>query len=491
MGERSADSGLRSKQKRRVLRLPQIAKDPLKYFRPVNEAPTTAYCPLGVSSANRAAHKHLMDQAANRVAVDPDFALVNLPSAAKFRVRRKSWVTPPLTPRGDSVDVEGNVIPSELTKTYLSVLARSEDYNRRMILRAESERARRFSAKHDAMCNFASEWADRFEDVFRAELEARTCAGEEECELRVELMLRQAKGALIARRYEDVPPRCALLERQQPQCLTSEVMSSEFVLEIRHRSNLELSIFAAVFDKEYRILGVATQVDWVKSASGLVSIRGTEAYRRDRGNLYVQLALQFKLEHLPPHATRVIFGMLNASSVNATFSQLQRCWCTFKAPSSSPSSLVQKAKGAAVFDDLYAHRIEPTPYGSLLVSSLTRTGDSSWWYTVHDQGFHDVRHATKFAVNFSNLMCHGTTPLEQLVAQHYARVELQNLLFWEEIGRAHIELCSFDRRPRFGPRHRPAVYRVTSLRALVDSPMKKPAPPAGRPSPRIAPRPIG
>lgn len=142
-----------------------------------------------------------------------------------------------------------SVTPNELTLTYMRVLAHSEDFARRAVLRSESRAADQLTKQCNRLREVVHSVLGQFRAIVEEEQSRRDVVVDDEQRSRGRVEALSTRNAEAAKRHEDVRPTCLVLGKHQSVHI-DPFHCEGLVVEVRWRGGVELSIHALVFDDE-------------------------------------------------------------------------------------------------------------------------------------------------------------------------------------------------------------------------------------------------
>lgn len=272
-----------------------------------------------------------------------------------------------------------DVVPNELTLTYLKVLQRSEDYNRRAV---DHDRTRFMNATSKPWRQLNDHVADilqQFQMINDTETDDREEVVDEEQHARSSLVRACVASHAAAKRHEDVRPTCPIIASGQRVHLDPSAAQG-IVAEVRWRGGADPMFTAIVLDENSKAIGVASPTDIVKGPESTIAIRqfGALSGAVALGAGGSRDCFQICLNNLHKRAHRVVIALLCRRGAD-TLNGLQRCWLT----------LHEQGVGAGEKSkELYACRgLDSGPYGAIVLASLTRRTSDVWLFGCLNEAF--------------------------------------------------------------------------------------------------------
>lgn len=258
---------------------------------------------------------------------------------------------------GDGVDDgtnnNGNATAplDELTRTYLGVLVRSEDFARRQIAKAEAATAATVGRACAEAHAEVGRWLAAFAALRGREDAARSAASEEEIAARARLATAAARDFRHSRLSEEVFPRCPSLGPASSGAVP-QASRGAVLVDVRWRGETALSLAVLSFDSAGRFLGAAAGGDTVRChGSGLPLVRCWGEYRFTGAGVVgsrasVELLLHNAEDAQAPgtseraaaaRAHRFVFCVFNESKPGAPLAGVSRCYLTVRVPTNAPA----------------------------------------------------------------------------------------------------------------------------------------------------------
>jgi hypothetical protein len=272
---------------------------------------------------------------------------------------------------------------SELTLTYVGILQRSEDFNRRAILRDESTRRAKMERIMNEFNILVPQLLGQRRSVIQQEAMLRNLNVEEYYDALGKLEAQERIGLQMAHRREGSKPQCHIVPQGKGLMISESGLERSFV-ELSWRGGVDLQFIAVVLDVRGLLVGVATSGEGVRTKGRLLLLRPLLDYDGNCGNGSGGSHMTFQA---------------NLSSCAVNIDKIVFCIC----PRGSSESLRNLKQAWVTISDMYESRQRQLftvacpsvrVSGFLMVASLRRRGDAWQFYNESRSVAGHRRHQT-------------------------------------------------------------------------------------------------
>lgn len=258
---------------------------------------------------------------------------------------------------------------TELTLTYVGILQRSEDFNRRAMMRDELSRRSRMQVLMDQFNCLVPLLLGLRNAVFQQETTIRNQLILECTETSARLEVLEKTGRQLARRREGSKPQCHILARGKGSMITESARERSYV-EFCWRGGVDLGMIAVVLDDRGGVVGVATSGEGVRTKGRLLLLRPLLDYDGNCGNGSggSRMTFQLNLSSCPVNVAKIVFCVCPRGA-SESLRNLRQSWVTI----SDWYDGQQRQLLTVSCPPLDVH-------GSLVVASLRRRHDTAWQF---------------------------------------------------------------------------------------------------------------
>ncbi|CUG16299.1 Hypothetical protein, putative [Bodo saltans] len=254
---------------------------------------------------------------------------------------------------------------TELTMTYVGILQRSEDFNRRAMQRDETARRTKMEKVMSELNIFVPLLLTQRRTVIQQEALLRNQSVSEYFDSLGKLEAQERVGLQMARRREGSKPLCHVVPQGKGLMISESGLERSFV-ELSWRGGVDLQFIAVVLDVRGLVVGVATSGEGVRTKGRLLLLRPLLDYDGNCGNGSGGSHMTFQA---------------NLSSCAVNIDKIVFCIC----PRGGSESLVNLKQAWVTISDMYDGRQRQlftvacpsfTMNGFLMATSLRRRGDA-------------------------------------------------------------------------------------------------------------------
>lgn len=367
---------------------------------------------------------------------------------------------------GDDAATLRVIAPSELTLTYLKVLQKSEDYNRRVLIRNELQAVTSIARLWAAFTAAVNAFLGKLEELAKLERERRDGITRDEDNARGALLKFRDQGYRVAKRNEDIRPLCPVLGNGNSVLLEPEIANS-LLLEFRWRGGVDLLSSIMVFDDSDRLMVLGSRTEVAKGPHGNVCIKwfGDPNGGRDLGIGGSRDTFHLVLANLPSKARRVVIACFNGTYPGAPLAALSRLWLTLRVP---PAGEVLSMKTPST-RELYACGYPAGgPASCLVVASLVRKTHDTWQFACNNEPFMQMTTAVKLASHLSAFVNDRLAGLNAEMQGSFERLVLLCLSTFEDGFRRTLVLTELSEREALRHAMTPSHSFVDSRRATLE-----------------------
>jgi hypothetical protein len=260
---------------------------------------------------------------------------------------------------------------NELTLTYLKVLQRSEDYNRRSIMQDRSRGLKAAEKPWKKYNEFVAEIIAKFRDVYAQEKALRLRQADDEEKQRQHMHRLADQSHATAKRHEDIRPSCPLIANGQQVHLDPQ-HAYGLTVELRWRGGCDVDLHFFTYDEADRPITVGSKTDIIRGTEGSIGIRqiaASDAFTLGTGGS--RSCFQLNLANLQARTARIVVVAL-AAGRQQQLKSLSRSWLTLYDTGKNPSKLGQ---------ELYASGcLEGGTFSGIVTCSFTRRTGNVWIY---------------------------------------------------------------------------------------------------------------
>lgn len=297
-----------------------------------------------------------------------------IPSPPKVKAVPSRELQPGATQRHS--DGQPTTRLTELTLTYVTILQKSEDFNRRAVKKDESKKRDRLKALMDEFQRIIPVLLGEFYGLLNAEAAERGVNEREWLDGFTKLSAAEASGFAMARRREGSRPQCHILQQGKRSLLTETAVDRCFV-ELSWRGGVDLNLIAVAVDDRNGLFGFATNGEGLRIKGRLMIVRPMSDYDGNCGSGIggSRMTFQVSLSSCPINVSRIAFCVA-PRGFSENLSDLKQCWLTV---SELPIGLTAVKQLFTIFVPSLSFR------GAVLVASLRRRPDrASLWQYVND-----------------------------------------------------------------------------------------------------------
>lgn len=264
---------------------------------------------------------------------------------------------------------------SELTLTYIGIVRRSEDFNRRAIMKDELRLRSSYVELLNAFQHMIPVLQGEMRSFFAQEHNARCAVQRESDDAFSKLAASGEQSFTSARRKEGSRPNCYGLPLFKGAFLSESACERAFV-ELSWRGGVDLTLAAVVVAHSGVVLGVATDGEGVRGKGRVLLVRPLNDYDGNCGNGVggSRITFQLNLNCCPVTVSSIIFVVCPRGN-SQTLSGLRQCWLTV-------SDLSREGE----MRQLLTIFVSPLSfYGVVIAASLRQKSERLWQY-FHEGG---------------------------------------------------------------------------------------------------------
>lgn len=263
---------------------------------------------------------------------------------------------------------------SELTLTYVGILQRSEDFNRRAKMRDEASQRMKMEKIMNEFNVLVPLLLNQRRSILQHEATARSQTVFEYFESISKFESLEKVGLQMAKRREGSKPQCHILPHGKGLMISESALERSFI-ELSWRGGVDVSFIAVVLDVRGAVVGVATNGEGVRTKGRLLLLRPLMDYDGNCGNGAggSRMTFQANLSSCSVNIDKIVF-CISPRGVSESLRNMKQTWVTI--------SDVLDGKQR----QLLTVSCPPVELnGFLIVASLRRRGDTAW------QFFNDTR----------------------------------------------------------------------------------------------------
>jgi hypothetical protein len=286
---------------------------------------------------------------------------------------------------------------NELTRTYLKVLQRSEDYSRRTLQKDRDRSMKNAERPWRRLNEHVLHVLSQFDNVKHTETAARKKLNDEESRARESLHSSEAHSRTDAKRHEDIRPTCPLINDGQSVHLDPK-HANAMTVELRWRGGSDIDLHFFLFDESDRLISVGSRSDIVRGMDSTVGIRQVSAVNATPlGTGGSRTCFQVHLVNLTAKCHRVaLVGF--AKGKQEHLRDMTRTWLTLFETGKNASHLSKEVYACSGLDG--------GNFSAFALGSLTRRTGNVWIFGCRREcilgGFRPLDLAPRIPLLFKN-----------------------------------------------------------------------------------------